>query len=215
MVTLDVLAKPVRTSLRMSPLKLCADIIQPDHHKPECQGISFRDGVMEASDVKVLVSAESGLPDDFSFNLPVVAAKILLKIKSNVVAVALEKSAVKFIFENGTSVCSVLIATQIPDTSHLYKHEWEKLNLTEDFVKDAPKIPAEIFSFADGNATYKQENSEGVIVGVCNKKCTARTTKRVVDFLLKVSPDIRISANRAVAMAVGDRCRALGFCYNS
>jgi hypothetical protein len=215
MVTLDVLAKPVKASLSASLLKLCADAIQPDHFNPECQGVNFRDGVMEATDRRLLVSAESGLPDELAFNLPLVTAKILLKIKSNVVAVAAEKAAVKFFFENGMSVCSVLIGAQLQDTSPLYQHEWSKMKISEEFAKDAPKIVAESFAFKEGNVTYKQETSEGVIGGVCDKGVSTRMSKRVLDFLLKVSPDIRVSANGSLLMAVSDRCRAIGVCYSS
>jgi hypothetical protein len=215
MVTLDVLAKPVKATLRVAQLKLCCDVIQPDHFKPECQGVSFRDGSMESSDGRLLVSAQSGLPEELTFNLPLVSAKILLRIKSDVVAIAVEKAAVKFIFENGVTLCSVLIAAQLLDTSHFYDQTWTAVKLTEDFAKDAPKILAESFLFADGNVTYKQSASEGVIEGVCAKVCKLHVSKKTFDFLLKVGSDIRTSGDGAIVAAFGDKCCSVGMCYRS
>lgn len=215
MPTLDVLSKPVPCTLNLEHLKLCADVVAPDHHKPECQGVNFRFGVMEATDARVLVSATSGLDDEMWFNLPLVSAKILLKLKSKVVSVALEKAAVKFNCEDGTSVCSVLIHSNLTDTSPFYKHEWVEAEIKQSFASDAGKIECETFEFADGGVKYTQEKSEGFIEDVCNKDCTMRISKKSLTVLLKIGNDIRTSKTGALAMSVSEEARAVSVLYSS
>ena len=215
MATLDVLSAPVPCELNLEHLKLCADMVDPTHHKPECQGVNFRSGVMEASDGRILVSATSGLDDDMWFNLPLVSAKILLKLKSKVVSVALEKAAIRFNCEDGTSVCSVLIYPQLTDTSPLYKHEWIKTGIKQSFAADVGKIECDTFEFAGGGVKYVQEKSEGFIEDVCGKDCKMRISKNCLAVLLKIGNDIRTSATGSLAMSVSEEARAVSVLYSS
>lgn len=215
MPTLDVLSPPIACELNLEHLKLCADVVDPTYHKPECQGVNFRFGVMEASDGRVLVSATSGLDDDMWFNLPLVSAKILLKLKSKVVSVALEKAAVKFNCADGTSVCSVLIYEQLTDTSPFYKHEWIKAGIKQSFAADVAKIECESFAFTEGGVKYVQEKSEGFIEDVCDKSCKMRISKTCLGVLLKVGNDIRVSATGSLAMSVSEDLRAVSVLYSS
>jgi len=215
MPTLDVLSKPVPCELNLEYLKLCADLVEPDHQKPECQGISFRNGMMEASNGHALVSAVSGVDEDFIFNLPVLSAKILLKLKSKVVSVALEKAAVKFNCEDGTSVCSMLIYDQLSDTARFYKNDWVNAGIKQSFASDAGKIECETFEFSGGGVKYSQEKSEGFIEDVCNKNCTMKIAKKGLTTLFKIGHDIRTSKDGCLAMSVGEEARAVSILYRS
>lgn len=208
MVTIDVLGEPDPVELDLSFLKVAADIVDPAHYKPACQGVSFRNGMLEATDGKLLVSAITDLeaPD---FILPVDTAKALLKFKSPIIGINVweDGSMVKFYHKDGSTLTSLLIEGELPDTSQFYAGDWTPLKLKD--AADFAKIDCERVIFENGNATYVQEKSRGVIEGVCNPAVAATLTKRSLDTLLRISDDLRVEKSLSRVMAVSEMCRGI------
>lgn len=207
MVTLDVFSKTFQTSLDKTYLKLLIDVIDPSSSRLWAQGVSFRDGMAESTNSRVIISSVSGLPDQFVFNLPVDSAKALLKFKSPVVGIALDERAVKFCFEDGSSLASLLLEEQMIPTGKFYSGDWISLDLQD--ANDLLKIKCDSVNFLNGNVTYFEKESSGTIEGSVNSDVNVTVNKESFDRLLCVSSDIRLSQDATRLMAVGDTCRAI------
>lgn len=213
MVTLDALSEPVECSLDKNLLKRCADAVDPAHSAYVLQGIAFRDGVMEATDAKLLVSAISGLPDDHpEFILPIDSAKALCRIKGDVVGVSKDVGAVKFLFDNGASLTSGIISGVFPQTSQFFEGEWEPLGL-EKAAEDLLKIDCDRVTFRDGSIFYVvldtlgQVAAEGELPSGCNPDLNGIISSRFLRHLLANSSDVRVSQN--FFQSFSDDCRVL------
>jgi hypothetical protein len=205
MVTLDVLGKAVRGELDTTHLRSLHDVINPANSRIWAQGVSFRYGMMEATNNAVVISAISNLDDDLEFNLPVDAVRALMAFKSKMVSVICDGRAVKFCFEDGSSLCSLSIDGQMPDTSQFFDGEWVALKLKEDLLT----VACDTVTFDKGTVRYKQESLFGEIEGVCSKQVSVSAYKKSLDPLLKVSTDIHVSEDGFRLMAIHDTCRAI------
>lgn len=207
MVTLGVFAATQPVMMNLSHFRSLVDVINPANSRIWAQGISFRYGMAEATNDAVIISAITDLPDEFEFNLPVDSAKALLKFKSPIVAIAQDQRAVKFCFEDGTTLTSLVLTEQMIETARFYEGNWTPLNLKE--TEDLLKIECDSIKMVAGNATYLQEQSSGVIEGIVNPDITAKVGKEALNRLLRISSDIRISADGFRLMAVADTCRGI------
>ena len=207
MVTLDVLAKPYETALDTKHFKSLADVIDPANQRMWAQGVSFRYGMAESTNNAVIVSAVTDLPDSMEFNIPVDSIRAILKFKSRIARIAHDERAVKFYFEDGSSLTTQVLTEQMIETSQFYAGEWEPLRLQEH--EDLLKVPCSAVSFRDGNVIYQNDTTEGVIEGVVNKGYDVTVGKSSLDHLLRISGDIRISADSGRLMAVSETCRAI------
>jgi hypothetical protein len=207
LVTLDVLASSTPCSILMEHFRSLVDVINPANSRVWAQGISFRYGMMEATNDSVIVSAVSGLPDDMEFNLPVDSAKALMRFKSAVVATACDNRAVKFLFADGSSLTSLTIVEQMIETARFYEGEWTPMALKD--TEDLLKLECDGIQFHDGNATYLQEKSKGVIEGACASSANVTVGKEPLDRLLRISSDIRVSKDGNRLMAVAENCRGI------
>jgi hypothetical protein len=207
MVTLDVLSSSKPVNLLMNHFRSLTDVIDPQNNRKWAQGISFRKGLMEATNNSVIISAISGLSDDLVFNLPVDSAKALMRFKSPVVSIAVDNRAVKFTFSDGSSLTSLVLVEQMVDVSHLHKDNWTPLNLKD--IEDFLKLECETITFKRGNATYTQEHSQGVIEGAVDAGITVSVSKEPLDRLLKISSDIRVSEDGNRLLAVSETCRGI------
>ena len=209
MPTLDVLSKPHKVTFDMSYLKIAADIVDPAHAKLCAQGVQFRYGMLEATNGRCLVGAKTGFDTDLEFNLPVASAKALLRFKSDVVGVAVDQGAVKFIFKDGSSLTSLLICEELIETGAYYKGDWTPLKLKAEVAKDLLSIDCDDVIFFGGNATYVKGNAEGELSSACGKEFDIKVSKEYLDVMLKVSADIRLSEEGGRLMAVGEKCRVV------
>lgn len=207
LVTLDVLEDPIPAELDLTHFRSLVDVINPANSRVWAQGISFRYGMMEATNDSVIISAISGLPDEVEFNLPVDSAKALMKFKSQIIAISASERAVKFSFKDGSSLTSLVIIEQLIDTSRFYAGEWVPLKLKE--TEDLLKLECHSLIFEKGNATYLQEKSRGVIEGVVDPGVSVSVFKEPLDRLLRISSDIRVSEDGHRLMAVADSCRGI------
>jgi hypothetical protein len=165
--------------------------------------------MLEATNGRCLVGAKTGFHEDLEFNLPVASAKALLRFKSEVVGIALDQGAVKFIFADGSSLTSLLICEELIETGPYYRGEWEPLKLKADVAKDLLAIDCDEVIFYGGNATYIKGTAEGELSGACDKKFDIKVSKAHLDVMLKVSADIRLSEEGGRFMAVGEKCRVI------
>jgi hypothetical protein len=168
---------------------------------------------MEATDAKVLVSAESGLPEEFpEFVLPVDSAKALCRLKGTVVGVAKDAGAVKFFFDNGISLTSGVISGEFPETSQFFDGDWEPLGL-EAAAPDLNKIDCDRVHFKSGVVLYVvldttgQVTAEGELPAGCNPEINATVSKRMMDHLLANSDDVRV--HNAMFQSFSDDCRVI------
>ena len=203
MVTLDVLSSPTKTKFDTAYLKIASDVVDPASSSFALQGIAFHDGMLEATDRRVLVSALSDLPDDLSFILPVASAKALLKFKSPVVGVALDQRAVKFVFKDGASLTSLIINDQFINTEPLFGRDYKSIELKAD-VADLLKLECENVEFKEGDLHY---DGVGVVFDV-SANVEAKFSKKYLDVLLSISSDIRVDSQKFF-MAVSDKCRSI------
>lgn len=213
MVTIDALSAPVECSLDRSLLKRCTDVVDTNHPARVLHGVVFRYGVMEATDAKILVSAESGLPDAVpDFILPVESAKALCRLKGNVIGVAKDVGLVKFMFDNGSSLTSGIIAGEFPDTGPHFDGEWEPLDI-EAAAPDLLKIDCDRVEFRGGAVLYVVQDSfgaataEGELPAGCNNEIDGVISKRLLDHLLVNSSDVRVNA--AKFQSFSDNCRVI------
>ncbi len=209
MPTLDVLSKPHKVTFDMTYLKIAADIVDPAHSKLCAQGVMFRYGMLEATNGRCLVGAKTGFHEDLEFNLPVASAKALLRFKSDIVGVAVDQGAVKFIFADGSSLTSLLICEELIETGPYYRGEWTPMKIKAEVAKDLLTIDCDTVIFFAGNATYVKGTAEGEISGACGKEFDIKVSKENLDVMLKVSADIRLSEDKSRFMAVSEKCRVI------
>lgn len=216
MVVLDVFGEPQDCSLDMRNLKLAASVVDSSNARLSAQGVQFRNGLVEATDNKRLVQGCSGLPAGFTFNLPLESAKILLKFPANCVAVYGDRSAVKFMLDDGSSLCSNLICEDLPDLSHLFAEQtWTPLDIPGKVWADLYDIPCDYVVISNGSAFYVFENarseidSSGELTGITKKDIRFRVRKDFLNTLLQVSGDIRINGSGALLQAAGETCRCI------
>ena len=209
MPTLDCLSKPHKVKFDMAHLKTAADVVDPAHSKLCCQGIQFRYGMLEATNGKVMVAAITDFDDALEFNLPVASAKALLRFKSEVVGIATDPNAVKFLFKDGSSLTSLCLCEELVDTSQFFAGEWTPLKLKAEVAKDLLSIPCDDVIFFGGNVTYVKDLSEGQLTGAVGKDFDIKVAKDNLDVMLKVSADIRVSECGNRLMAVSDTCRVI------
>lgn len=205
MVTLDVLGTPVPCTFDTTHLKVATDVINPANSRLWAQGVSFRNGVMESTNNAIIVSAATDLPDDLEFNLPVDTCKAIMRFKSPVVSILKDQRAVKLTFEDGSSICSLIITEQMIDTTNFFKGDWTKLELTEE----VNKIECEHVVFQDGDLHYFTDTSEGIIDSCSNPDVVVDMGKESLDVLLTVSKDLRISDDGNRMQAFGETCRVI------
>lgn len=209
MVTLDVISKPRPIALDMKCLKLCSDIIDPSHSKVSCQGVSFRIGMMESSNGRVVVSAVTDFDDNIEFNLPVASAKALLKFKSEIVAISTDQRAVKFHMKDGSSLTSLSITEQLVDTAQFYAGKWKPVNLKKGVAEDLQSIDCDSLIFFDGNISYIKELAEGELSQVCDKGFDVKAGKSEIDSILQISHEIALSEDNNRLQAFADNCRGI------
>lgn len=213
MVTLDALSAPVECTLNRNLLKRCADAVDPAHAAVVLQGVVFRYGVAEATDAKLLVSALSGVPEDFpEFILPVESAKALCRMKGTVVGLAKDVGAVKFLFDDGSSLTSGIISGAFPETSQFFDGDWETLGI-EDAADDLLKIDCDRIHFREGSIFYVVLDSlghptaEGELPVNCNPNISAILHSRFAKHLLTTSSDVRV--RDSYFQAFSDDCRVI------
>lgn len=210
MVTLNVLAKTTPATLDTALLKHCVDVVDPAHSRLQCQGVSFRNGMAEASDGKAIVSFVTDFDEAFEFNLPVASAKAMLRFKAKVVGMAQDMQAVKFIFDDGSELVSRVIPEQLIETRPFYEGEWNSLNLHKGIVDEILSLDCDFITFKGGNLIYEIGDNKGTIEDAYKAKDLAvKLSKARTDVLLKISEDIRLEAHCSRVMAVSDMCRAI------
>lgn len=207
MPLLDVLSKPVAVEMDMAHMPDLVNVIDPANYRIWGQGVTFRYGMAEATNNAIIVSALSGLPDELEFNLPVDAVKALIRFKSPVVGIASDERSVKFVFKDGCSLTSLVIAEHMVDTSFYYEGEWTPLKIKD--AADLLKLDCEQVTFKGGSVEYSMGTIQGIIEDAASKDVAVCVSKVALDTLLKISSDLRVSGDTFRLMAVSDNCRAI------
>ncbi len=209
MVTLDVISKPRPIKFDTTHIKTCVDIIDPANSRIWAQGISFRYGMMEATNNSIVVSAITDFNDDIEFNLPVASAKALLKFKSPITHIATDQRAVKFIHKDGSSLTSLSICEQMIETKDFYRGEWTPLGLKPALAKDLLSIECEDLKFTDGIVIYSDGDVVGNIELGTNTDIAVSVGKENFDALIRLSSDIMLSDDLYRFQAVSATCRII------
>lgn len=210
MVTLDVLGKMTSVSFDTTYLKILTDVINPANSRIFAQGVSFRNGVMEATNNVVIITATTGFSDALEFNLPQESAKALMKFKSPVVGIAKDVNAVKFYFKDGSSLTSLCIAEQLVNTGPFYEGPWNPFDLKlKDGVKDLLMLSCDELDFRNGDITYIGKDVKGTLEDAVSIDTEVRVGKESFDFLLRIGSDIAVNGDGVRVMSYSENCRAI------
>jgi len=203
MAIIDNLEAPVPASLNTPLLKIAANIACTDEGAPPfAHGVVFADGSMSATNNRVFLCGDSGLPDDMEFALTKDACVALTKFKSPVVSVAMNKHTVKFIFGDGSSLCARQLLCAFPDISPLFAGKWTDLNLTEDLSS----VECDHLEFLEGSVYYHNKDSVGMLEKALSDKIKVKVYKRSFDHLIKAGNKISVSEDNLKLKSVGDKC---------
>jgi hypothetical protein len=198
----------VEGGLNLVALKHAVATVNAQNDRIMATGVTFRRGMMEASDNYRLLAAASGLTDDFDFNLPKESAVALLKFKSKVVSARQDTSNVRFDFEDGSSLVSRLISERLNDLSHFYKLKWVKVKILEDVLDYLSSIECDVVRVFEGKVYYESEGSMGVIEGSA-KGPDFKLFKKNFDSLLRLSKSLFVSEEGNLVMTSTDDARMI------
>ena len=198
---IDNLETPVPCTLNMKSLKVAAEVTNLEG-PTYAHGVIFENGSMSATNNKVFFCGQSGIPDDIAFAVGKEACVALTKFKSSVVAIAHNRHTVKFLFEDGTSLCARQLLCQFPDIGPLFAGEWKDFNLTDDLAG----IQCDHLAFLSGTAYYHNKDSVGMLEGILDTGIEVSVYKRSFDHLIKVGNKISLSEDGFKLKSVGDKC---------
>ena len=161
MPILDVIAPEFECEFNKEIVKHACKTIIPDNPNTSMQGIKFEDGFLWAGSGQMVIGAESALPDGLSFVLPLVACQYLAKAKQQIVAIATQPDAVKFFFNDGTTMCSRLLPDKFPDVAALFKGDFEDLKISKKLREDLLSLKCDSLEFYDGHVYYNVDTALG------------------------------------------------------
>jgi len=202
MEVIDNIEKPIPATLDMKLLKLATEIVDPENSQPFAKGVNFREGLMNATNNKVFFSGESGLPDNLNFTLCKTACVALTKFKSKVVAVIANKFTVKFIFKDGSSLCSKQQVCEFPDIDSLFAGKWIDFNLKEDIAD----VECDHLEFLNGSVYYHTDASKGVLEEIVSPKINVSVYKKSFNFALMAGNKLSLSDNSLRVKSTGENC---------
>lgn len=202
MEVIDNIETPVPATLNMKLLKIATEISDPENSQLFAKGVNFREGLMNATNNKVFFSGESGLPEDCNFTLCKTACVALTKFKSKVVSVIFNKFTVKFIFEDGSSLCSKQQICEFPNIDSLFEGDWIDFELKEELSD----ITCDHLEFINGSAYYHTDASKGVVAEALSSKINVSVYKKSFDFALMVGNKLSLSDNNLRIKSTGDNC---------
>lgn len=161
MTIIDNIETPVPCGLNLKLLKIAAELCAVEG-KPYALGVTFRDGMMISSNNYVFFCGQSDLPDDFEFMLPRETCIALTKFKSDVVAVSRNNHTIKFIFEDGSSLCGHLKTDYMPDITKLFEGHWSEFKIKDDILS----LDCDYVEVRQNNLYYHTETTIGELEGI-------------------------------------------------
>lgn len=196
--TIDNIETPTPCVLNKKSLKIAAELIDTANTRPFALGVAFRDGVMMSTNNAVFFMAEGPEGD---FNIPKEAALAICKFKSDVVAISKNNHTVKFIFADGSSLCTHLISEPFPDIDFLFDGDWQSFSVSPE-VKDIDCDSVEISGTAVRFLTDSSVGElEDAVTGTAEIKCK----KKYLDYLLAISSELEYIPKQRVKV-VGENC---------
>lgn len=197
---IDNIETPVPCTLNVKNLKFATDILEAG--TPEfAGGVTFRDGGMLSTNNKVFFAGASGLPENISFGIPKQSAQALLKFKSDVVALSRNGQYAKFIFKDGSSLCSHLLSEAFPDITPVFEGEWKPFLIKENLSK----LDCEYVHIRDGSIFYHTTDTIGELVDAVTGDVDVACDKKFFDCLLAVSSSLELVPGHKIK-AEGDGC---------
>ena len=205
MPTIDVLSAPVPVDIDMTEVKRVADVVDPANAStPAAQGLSFRSNLLTGASMSTIAAYYADFPDDFDFVVPKESIVALLKFPGKLTGIAVDRSMVKFCFDNGCSLTSLTIADRLPDSLYaLFDGEWDDLSLSAEHAKDLVRLECESFVFRDGEVTYRLSDANasgelGINVGAA---LSGKITQKNLVTLLKLSHELSVGGQHGRLLA--------------
>ena len=158
MAVIDNIETPLPCSLNLKMLKIAAELCAVEG-KPYALGVTFREGMMMSTNNDVFFCGQSDLPEDFDFFIHKNSCVALTKFKGSVVAVSKNNHTVKFIFDDGSSLCSHTQDDRIPDVAMLFEGQWSDFKITEDILA----LDCDHIEVRQDNLYYYSERTHGKV----------------------------------------------------
>lgn len=194
---IDNIETPVPCTLNMKNLKTAAELIDTTNTRIFAQGVAFRDGMMMSTNNAVFFMAEAPEGD---FNVPKEAILALCKFKSPVVAISKNNHTIKFICDDGSSLCSNLIQDRFPDIDFLFEGDWSEFEIKEDLKP----LECEDVEISGGVVKFYTDGSVGEISDIVSGDAEIRCKKKYLNYLLEISSTLEFILKQRIKVTRDD-----------
>lgn len=175
MPIIDNIETPVPCSLDLAMLKQAAKITDVEG-PPYAHGVTFCNGMMLATNNKAFFCGSCNVGN---FTIHKDAALALTKFKSHIVALSKNNHTVKFIFEDGSSLCAHLLVVEFPAVERLFEGEWVGWKLKES-VKDLDCDTVEVIG---NELRYHTKDTVGILEDAVEGEVHFKVSKKLFDLL--------------------------------
>lgn len=200
---IDNIEIPLKCSLNKANLKMAVEVLESNVHE-FARGVTFRDGAVLSTNNKVFFIGASELPDDLEFGIPKEAAIALTKFKSDVVSLSKNNHTVKFIFSDGSSLCSHMLEEKFPSFDALFEGDWQEFSITEDITS----LECDHVVLRDGSVFYHSPDTIGELVGAVEGSVEVSCMKKFFDCLYRVNSEMEYVPGQRIK-AVGEDCMVI------
>lgn len=212
LVTIDNIETPTACTINKTNLKRAADLIETTNTNPFALNVVFRDGAVISTNNKVFFMGESGYSGP-EFNISKEAALALARFKSPVIAISRNAHTVKFIHEDGSSLCAHISVAEFPAIDFLFEGDWQPFKITDDILA----VDCDYVVIRQNSVFYHTEGEKntgtiGEIENAVQGKVELCCKKQYFNELLKVSNELEFISEQRIK-AVGDDCAIISSMY--
>lgn len=212
LVTIDNIETPTPCTLHKANIKRAADLIETTNTNPFALNVVFRDGAVISTNNKVFFMGESGY-DGAEFNISKEAALALTRFKPPVVAISRNAHTVKFIHEDGSSLCAHISVAEFPAIDFLFEGDWQPFQIMDDILA----IDCDYVVIRQNSVFYHTEGEKntstiGEIENAVQGEVELCCKKQYLNELLKVSNELEFISEQRIK-AVGNDCAIISSMY--
>lgn len=196
----------------VNAMKLLLPFIAADASRPWSNGILFRDQSALATNNVVLVEYWLGTQMPVKINVPVTAAKEVIRIGEAPTHLQVTDNSITFHYEGGRWLRSQLLSSAWPDVSAILEKEtapvpineelFSALNYVKKFVDDFGRVHVR-----DNTVSTHREEGMGAQYNVELPECDAVFQHKMLSLLENVATHIDLSTYPAPCIFYGDRLR--------
>lgn len=208
----DNIETPIPCEINIANVRKAADLIETTNTNPFALNVVFRDGAVISTNNKVFFMGESGYSGP-EFNISKEAALALCRFKSPVVAISRNAHTVKFIHEDGSSLCAHISVAEFPAIDFLFEGDWQPFRITDDILA----VDCDYVVIRQNSVFYHTEGEKntgtiGEIENAVQGEVELCCKKQYLNELLKVSKELEFIPEQRIK-AVGDDCAIISSMY--